>query len=508
LIRPETAMDSPWWRTVAEGDPGRGLPTTAQQAARLIVNSSGAYWTSSSDNTTPVSLEKQPVPSAPTSSSPAPLAGGHGGTAPTVAIPSPAATVEPTPSRATISSPTPPQQAAPSAVSVASPVSTKLQLTQADRIAAQKAWRYFERNWNSQTGFVNSVDNYPWTTLWDQGSAILGIHAARQLGLLPPEQFNSKIKRLLQTLETLPLPATGVPNKAYSTTTAQMRQLDNTPDPNGTSGWSALDTARFLMGLHVLRSHYPEYRDRINLIVERWKISQLVKDGWLYGNIPDSKGQTRLFQEGRLGYEQYAAHSLQLWGIEAKNALHNPPVQTIEVDGIPFQIDQRNLENSGATNYLTNDPYLLWGLELGWSDAVKPQVLNLLKVQAQRFERTQILTAVNEDSLDRPPYFLYYSVYANGQPWNAVSSRGKSYPQLRFISTKAAFAWQALMPNDSYTSILRKAVENLGNQNRGYLSGRYENSNLGVNTAIDVNTNAVILESLLYQARSGQPLAF
>jgi hypothetical protein len=135
-------------------------------------------------------------------------------------------------------------------------------------------------------------------------------------------------------------------------------------------------------------------------------------------------------------------------------------------------------------------------------------VLNLLKVQAQRFERTQILTAVNEDSLDRPPYFLYYSVYANGQPWNAVSSRGKSYPQLRFISTKAAFAWQALMPNDSYTSILRKAVENLGNQNRGYLSGRYENSNLGVNTAIDVNTNAVILESLLYQARSGQPLAF
>jgi len=64
------------------------------------------------------------------------------------------------------------------------------------------------------------------------------------------------------------------------------------------------------------------------------------------------------------------------------------------------------------------------------------------------------------------------------------------------------------MPNDSYTSILRKAVENLGNQNRGYLSGRYENSSLGVNTAIDVNTNAVILESLLYQTRGSRPLAF
>jgi hypothetical protein len=519
LIRPETAMDSPWWEAVATADPGRGLPRSTTQTARLIVDSSGAYWTSGSNNTTPVSLQKQPVPSASTSSSTAPLTGRQGGTAPTVAIPSPAPTVEPT-----ASSPTPPQQAVPNALSVASPASSKTGLTQADsvseagrspallpradRIAAQKAWRYFERNWNSQTGFVNSVENYPWTTLWDQGSAILGIHAAHQLGLIQPEQFKRMIGRLLPTLETLPLPATGLPNKAYSTNTAQMRRLDNTPDPNGTSGWSALDTARFLMGLHVLRSHYPEYRETINRIVARWKLSQLVKDGWLYGNIPDSKGQTRLLQEGRLGYEQYAAYSLQLWGIEAKNALHNPPVQTIEVDGIPLQVDQRNLENSGATNYLTNEPYLLWGLELGWNDAVKPQALSLLKVQAQRFERTQILTAVNEDSLDRPPYFLYYSVYANGQPWNAVNSRGKAYPQLRFLSTKAAFAWQALMPNNSYTSTLKEAVLNLGDPNRGYLSGRYENSRLGANTSIDVNTNAVILESLLYQARGSRPLAF
>jgi hypothetical protein len=59
LIRPETAMDSPWWRAVAAGDLGSGLPPTAAQKARLIVDSSGAYWTSDSNNTTPVSLESQ-----------------------------------------------------------------------------------------------------------------------------------------------------------------------------------------------------------------------------------------------------------------------------------------------------------------------------------------------------------------------------------------------------------------------------------------------------------------
>jgi hypothetical protein len=381
-------------------------------------------------------------------------------------------------------------------------------IQEGDQIAAQRAWKYFERNWNPQTGLVNSVDNLPWTTWWDQGSALLGIHAARQLGLLPPDLFQQRMNTLLKTLETLPLSATGLPNKAYSTRTAQMRQLNDTPDPKGISGWSALDMARFLLGLHIIRSHYPEYSDRINRIVARWNLSKLVKDGWLNGGVTGTGGKIREVQEGRLGYEQYAAHSLKLWNLQATNALSNPPIKTVQVDGITLQVDERNFKNSGATNYLTNDPYLLWGMEIGLTDVVKPQVENLLQVQAQRFQRTGILTAVNEDSLDRQPYFLYYSVYANGQPWQAVNTRGKSYPQFRFVSTKAAFSWFALMPNHPYSQTLRNFAQNLADKNRGYLSGRYENQKLGVNASVDVNTNAVVLESLLYQARNKRPLAF
>jgi hypothetical protein len=287
-----------------------------------------------------------------------------------------------------------------------------------------------------------------------------------------------------------------------------MRQLNNTPDPKGISGWSALDMARFLVALHIMRSHYPEYSEKINRIVTRWNLSKLVKDGWLNGAITAAKGGITEVQEGRLGYEQYAAQSLKLWNIQAENALNNPPIKPVQVDGITLQVDKRNFKNSGATNYLTNDPYLLWGLELGLSDAIKPQVQNLLKVQAQRFQRTGILTAVNEDSLDRPPYFLYYSVFANDESWQAVNTRGKAYPQLRFISTKAGFSWFALMPNEPYTKRLRDFVQNLVNKNQGYLSGRYENPKLGVNASVDVNTNAIILESLLYQARGRRPLVF
>ncbi|NDJ25342.1 DUF3131 domain-containing protein [Nostoc sp. B(2019)] len=78
---------------------------------------------------------------------------------------------------------------------------------------------------------------------------------------------------------------------------------------------------------------------------------------------------------------------------------------------------------------------------------------------------------------------------------------------LRFVSTKAAFSWFALMPNDPYTKTLRDFAQNLADKNRGYLSGRYENHKLGVNASVDVNTNAIVLESLLYKARGRHPLA-
>jgi hypothetical protein len=445
-----------------------------------------------------------PSPSLPTTPPPAIPFQEHVATAEKPSLPPPIAIQKPVQQ---VSPPQPARQIAPPAAPPVADDPPRL-TTDADRIAARRAWQYFDRNWNAQTGFVNSVENYPWTTWWDQGSAILGMHAAHQLGLIKTEEFNNKINRLLQTLERLPLPATGLPNKAYSTNTAQMMRLDNTPDPRGTSGWSALDMARFLMGLRVLRSHYPQFQERCDQIVAKWNLSQLVKDGWLQGGITGSNGRIRLVQEGRFGYEQYAAYSLKLWNIEAVNALNNPPVRTIQIDGIELQIDRRNLSNSGASNYLTSDPYLLWGLELGWNDSIKPHVLNIFKLQAKRFETTGILTAVNEDSIDRPPYFLYYSVYANGQSWMPINIEGRTFPHLRFLSTKAAFAWAALMPNEPYAKKLRESVQNLAAPHRGYLAGRYENPRLGVNNAIDVNTNAVVLESLLYQARGGRSLVF
>ncbi len=513
LIRP-TSANSAWWQAIASEDLSRGLPSNKAPTAKFITNGADSYWVSANSNT--ITSEKTPNLTAdipliidrtqPTKLRPVTPESKQPFKLPVVIPIKPIASPEPKQPPIAIS-PKPQVPVVNPSTPQPQPIApiSQISLSETDAIAAKLAWKYFENNFNPQTGMVNAVDRYAWTTLWDQGSALLGLHSAQQLGIISPEVFQQRLTALLNTLEKLPLPKHGLPNKAYSTTNAAMYQLDNTPDPDGISGWSTLDTARFLGAMHVIRVNHPAYRDRINNIVNRWQLTKLVKDGWLYGGHPDSSDRFQYLQEGRLGYEQYAAHSLKLWGIEAANALNNPPIQTVKVDGIDLEVDRRDLQNSGASNHLTNDPYVLWGLEIGWNDMGKRQAETLYQLQKQRFERTQIVTSINEDSINRSPYFLYYSAYVNGQPWQAIDSRGKAYPELKFVSTKAAFGWSVLQ-SDEYASKLRDTMNSVADRDRGYLSGKYENPNLGVNNVMDVNTNGIVLESLLYKARGNVPL--
>ena len=496
-----SAMDSPWWQAIAEGK-GQGLPDTPTQKANLYLDEKEFYWTSISPvKSQEVDLVKRDeTPRRRKTQGNARRIIDSQELSVTVSEASLAIDIQKLTSNSMDTS---------QETKNSEPKNTcsdkgdrKIDLSQ-----AQQAWEYFEANWNESTGLVNAVENYPWTTLWDLGSAVFGIYSARQLNIIDETKFNNKITKLLATLSTLPIPAAGLPNKAYSTITGEMMKLNNTPDPNGTSGWSALDLSRLLIALHTLRTHYPKYQTKIERIVDEWDLNKLEQDGWLQGGIPDKNGKINYYQEGRLGYEQYAAKGLQLWGIKAINALNNPPTEEIEVDGTTLKVDRRDYANSNAGNYLTNDPYFLWGLELGWTETDKQQVAKLLQAQEQRYKRTGILTAVNEDSLDRPPYFLYYSVYANGDRWNATNSQGKSFQKLKFLSTKAAFTASALFPDKPYTQSLKQAVAKTAVKNRGYPGGIYEDRNLGINKVFNVNTNAVILESLLYQSRDNCPLS-
>ncbi len=97
--------------------------------------------------------------------------------------------------------------------------------------------------------------------------------------------------------------------------------------------------------------------------------------------------------------------------------------------------------------------------------------------------------------MNAPPWFVYNSVIANGINWACVSPSGQLHPELKTVSTKAAVALWSIH-DDTYSRRLLQFVKDLSNPRYGYYAGRFESG--AVNTSLNLNTNAVILEAILY----------
>jgi len=94
---------------------------------------------------------------------------------------------------------------------------------------ARIAWRYFENNTNTETGLVNSADQYPSTTMWETGSYFIAVISADLLGVIDTENAVARLSTALQTLATMRLFDDILPNKAYNTQTAQLVNYSNQP---------------------------------------------------------------------------------------------------------------------------------------------------------------------------------------------------------------------------------------------------------------------------------------
>ena len=370
-------------------------------------------------------------------------------------------------------------------------------LTAEDMERARRAWAYFEVNWHPETGLVDSVDRYPATTMWDTASYLMALISARRLELIPQPTFDARISAALGALARLPLFDGKLPNKSYNTLTLAMVDYDNHPTERGI-GWSAIDIGRLLVPMNILVWQQPQHTAAVRAVTARWKLAELVHGGLLFGEVlsPDGKLESR--QEGRLGYEEYAAKSLTLIGQDVSAALeYRHFLRWVEIDGVRVATDTRSAKRFGAHNYVVSEPYVLDGLEFGWDRASRELAARVYLAQEGRFRRTGQLTAVSEDNLDRPPYFVYNTVFSDGKAWNTLTDAGVDASADRTLSVKAAFGWDALY-RTPYTARLVTAVAGLYDPQRGWYSGRYE-SDSRPNKAITCNTNAIILESLAYR---------
>ncbi|WP_119154302.1 DUF3131 domain-containing protein [Caldimonas tepidiphila] len=371
-------------------------------------------------------------------------------------------------------------------------------LNEQEQAWARIAWSYFQRNVDAQTGLASSVADYPSATMWDTGSYLMAVLAARRLGLIEQPEFDARISRALASLQKMPLFEGRLPNKAYNTSTLAMTDYANQPSERGI-GWSVIDLGRLLAPFNVLVWQHPQHTPAVRAVIARWDTAAMMSRGELMGARVNPDGNTELVQEGRLGYEQYAARAFSLMGLDVTAAgSYTRNLAWAEVEDVRIAHDRRSEREYGAHNYVLSEPYVLDGLEFGWDHYSRELGWRLLQAQQRRFERTGQLTAVTEDHLDQKPYFAYNSVFANDRAWYTLSDTGEDLGALRTLSVKASFGWWALYDTD-YTRRLVAAVAPLHDPQQGWYAGLYEQTKQP-NKVLTANTNAVVLESLAYIA--------
>lgn len=365
-----------------------------------------------------------------------------------------------------------------------------------DQRLARSAWSYLRQH-TQATGLVDSVHQYPSSTMWDSASALLGILSATRLGVVPKAEGEARARKLLEALARLPLVDGKLPNKAYRSTDLAMVDYANQAAPKGI-GWSALDVGRLGVALSVAQRAFPGLAPAAASVLAHLKLEEAVKEGELWGLRRGPQGD-RMEQEGRLGYAQYAAQSYALMGAQPWEALRpERHLKWVPVQGQQLPADDRDAKLYGAHTYVLSEPYVLAGLEFGWEGPWRVMAERLALAQEARSQASGKLTAVSEDHLDRKPYFVYNTAWSDGEAWLCLTEAGEARPQDRSLSAKAALGWAVLRPQGPLAQDYRRAVYSLAKP-EGVMAGRYE-ADQAPNTVLSCNTNAVVLEALACQA--------
>lgn len=365
--------------------------------------------------------------------------------------------------------------------------------------AGQAAWKYVTAHYEPATGLVHAQPDWAFPTLWDIGGSLGAQYAARELGYITNAEFVQRTRRTLATLRKAQLYDGVAYGRNYDARTGSLVDDSGKPTLKGT-GYSALDLGRLLVWLRIVANADSSLAGDAQAVARRINRKRVIQDGYLWGEqiMQPGKPASR-YQEGRLSYEQYAAEGFALWGINADKALRfDLHRQAATAMGIPVSADDRGLDR------LTSEPFILHGMELGMKPEMQELAVETLGAQAQRYVKTGTMTIASEDAIKQPPhYFYYYCVLCSGKEFVInVHSPGVTLQEPRWVSTKAAFAWHALMPS-RYTWLALDYVHPALDATNGWATGVFEGTRKSTET-YTLNTAAVILEAAAYRKR-GRP---
>ncbi|NDV19260.1 DUF3131 domain-containing protein [Pseudodesulfovibrio sp. JC047] len=378
-------------------------------------------------------------------------------------------------------------------------------LTESEQQTASQAWAYFDRTVFPETGLPQGAVGSDTVTMWDIGSYLAAMVCAKRLDLLDEVTFDHRMTAVIYWLNTMQLNEYGLPNTYYNARTGAMIQRNGQP---GQAGFSSQDIGRLLIWLRIIRNEFITHATTVDKAMLRFNFRHILdSDGLLHGAMAMADGSMQLYREGRLGLQQYAAAGFGVWGftVDAAMNIDNVSAITILDEWLPFDSRPRGIP--AQLNAVTTRMGMMAGLELGFLDfrtgaparlsSARELADAIYQVQEARFMKQGRLTARDPHVMDRPPYYLIDSLYADGIPFVSLDGNGNPVNDAAAVSTKAAYAMWALY-DSPYTDALIEALSPMFDEYGGWFAGFYEKDG-AINRAISLDCNAVILEALAFK---------
>ena len=318
--------------------------------------------------------------------------------------------------------------------------------------------------------------------MWDVGSHINALIAAYDLKLITQKQFQQSIKQILPNIAGRKSQGRLLPQGWIATDRFKW----------GTKDFDGCDAGRLMAALYNLDSH-PAAKDKAAKTVASWNLKDVVIDGIIF-----SVQQGELKSTFRSHCAHYAAWAFRTWGIEVRSPY--------EVFDDVSSADGRMalLEVGGHIGPMGAEPLLLEAIELGMSAESAYLADVLFAAQLEEYDATGRLTCVSEGPIDRAPWFTYQGLQfdAPDRVWATDTVAGLAEhrsPEFRsknaVISSKGAYLWAAYK-NHSYCDKLVDYVRQKARTSNGFSSSIYQATGMATSTYADINTNAIILQSI------------
>ena len=136
------------------------------------------------------------------------------------------------------------------------------------------AWKYFEKNVDESTGFCRSISKSKTVTINDLSFYLMGLISAYEIKIIDSSLFDSKIKKVFNSLSRLELNKQELPYNTY---------IVNNLEPVKTSKeWSGVDIGHFYGVCNKIMLDYPEYNSFMRNATNRWRLENAIIKGSIY----------------------------------------------------------------------------------------------------------------------------------------------------------------------------------------------------------------------------------